>query len=119
VTSGVRCNIAHCQREILPTLSAHGVCLGHYLEMASIRLQAALELCQEGRPVEPGAFDWLLSQGDFAAHALAQGGGAADPVERTRLLELLLCLANLHEYAEHHSLETTPSARSVAAAQAR
>jgi hypothetical protein len=80
--------------------------------MAFVQVEAALRICQGGGPVEPGAFDWLLLQGDVAARTLARGGGAADPVERTRLLELLLCLANLHEYVAHHSIETRRSARS-------
>jgi hypothetical protein len=87
------------------SLSAQGVCVGHYLEMAFARIETALALCKQSAPVEPEEFDWLLSQGDFAAQALAKGGGATDPIERTRLLELLLCVANLHEYTAHHSVE--------------
>jgi hypothetical protein len=111
VTGCLRCQIAGCPRDVLACLSAQGVCLGHYLEIVFVRLETALNLCQEGKPLEPAAFDWLLSQGDFAAQALAKGGGATDPIERTRLLELLLCLANLQEYAAHHSIEATHSAR--------
>ena len=79
--------------------------------MVFVRLETALDLCQQCKPVEPEAFDWLLAQGDFAARALAKGGGATDPIERTRLLELLLCLANLHESAERHLIETMSTAR--------
>jgi hypothetical protein len=76
-----------------------------------LRVEAAFKLCHEGSPVEPGAFDWLLSQGDFAARALDKDSGVTDALERTRLLELLLCLANLHEYRAHHSIElSSPSA---------
>ncbi|MGB6200450.1 MAG: hypothetical protein WA871_04825 [Candidatus Acidiferrales bacterium] len=103
----LRCQIIECQRDVAPALAVHGVCVGHFLEMVLVRLDVALVLCQEGKPVEAGQFDWLLSQGDFAARALAKDGGAADPVERTRLLELLLCLANLHEYAQQHSIDAT------------
>ena len=111
MTGCLRCRIAGCQRDVLASLSTQGVCLGHYLEMVFVRLETALDLCQQCKPVEPEAFKWLLAQGDFAAQALAKGGGATDPIERTRLLELLLCLANLHENAEHHSIETMPTAR--------
>jgi len=105
VTRSVSCQIAGCQRDVLASLSAQGVCLGHYLEMVFVRLETALDLCQRSKPVDFALLDWLFSQGDFAAQALAKGGGAIDPTERTRLLELLLCLANLHEYAKHHSIE--------------
>jgi hypothetical protein len=77
--------------------------------MAFVRIESALALCDQSARVKPEEFDWLLSQGDFAAQALAQGGGATDPIERTRLLELLLCVANLHEHAAHHSVEATRS----------
>ena len=104
-----RCRIADCQREVPESVSPHGVCLGHYLEMAFVRIESALALRDQSARVKPEEFDWLLSQGDFAAQALAKGGGATDPIERTRLLELLLCVANLHEHAAHHSVEATRS----------
>lgn len=107
VADGLRCRTTGCQREVVPSLQAHGVCLGHYLDMVYARMDSALDLCQRGAPVDPRAFEWLLSQGDFAARALQKGGEATDLVERTRLLELLLCLANLHEYAAHHSIKVT------------
>jgi hypothetical protein len=99
-------------------LAAQGICLEHYLAAAFDRLSAALQLCHDGRPVDPGAVDWLLSQGEFAAQTLAHGEGASDPLERTRLLELLLCLANLHEYVQHHSIEPPRSARPARSARA-
>ena len=92
--------------------------MGHYLDLIFVRLGAVLDLCQTGRQIAPGAFDWLLTQGDFAARALADGGGATEPGERTRLLELLLCLANLNEYALHHSIESPPPLRAAKAADA-
>ncbi|MGB6432072.1 MAG: hypothetical protein WBF06_15950 [Candidatus Acidiferrales bacterium] len=107
----VSCQVAGCRRDVLPSLATQGLCLGHYLEMAFVRVEAALEICQTGGPVVPGSFDWLLLQGDVAAETLAKGGGAPDPIERTRLLELLLCLANLHEYVAHHTIEARRSAR--------
>ena len=118
MVSVLRCKNGDCNRDVLPTLAAQGVCLEHYLATAFDRLSTALELCHNGRPVDPNAVDWLFSQGEFAAQTLAQGDGASDPLERTRLLELLLCLANLHEYVEHHSIEPPRSARSARAAQA-
>jgi hypothetical protein len=118
VSGSLRCRIAGCPRDVAPPLSVQGVCVGHYLDDVLDRLNAALDLCQAGKSIEHGAFDWLLSQGDFAARALEQGGGAIDPVERTQLLELLLCLANLHEYARHHSLEAPAPARPASAAEA-
>jgi hypothetical protein len=119
VSAGLHCQIAECQRDVVPALSVQGLCVGHYLDVVLLRLQAALDLCQNGALVERGSFDWLLSQGEFAARALRKGAGVSDPLERTRLLEFLLCLANLHEYAEHHSFEPAPPARARVAANAQ
>jgi hypothetical protein len=114
VSARVHCQIAECRRDVVPALSVQGLCVEHYLDVVSARLQTALELCQSGAPVERGRFDWLLSQGEFAARALSKGAGVSDPLERTRLLEFLLCLANLHEYAERHSSGPAPPARARA-----
>jgi len=115
VTLSLRCQIAGCERDVLASLAGQGICLGHYLEIVFVRLETALDLCQRNKPVEPAALEWLLSQGDLVAQTLAKGGGATDPTERTRLLELLLCLANLHEYAAHHSIE--PAVQPIRSAQ--
>jgi hypothetical protein len=119
VSAGLHCQIADCQRDVVPALSVQGLCVEHYLEVVLVRLQAALELCHDGASVERGRFDWLLSQGEFAARALGKGAGVSDPLERTRLLEFLLCLANLHEYAARHSFQPAPPARARVAASAQ
>lgn len=79
--------------------------MDHYVELAFSRLRGAFEFCHQGRPVDPYALDWLLAQADFAVHALSQNADTQTPGQRGKLLELLLGLANLHEYVRHHSVE--------------
>jgi len=40
--------------------------------------------------------------------SLEEGAAVPKPEERERMLELLLSLANLHEYAAHHSISLRP-----------
>jgi hypothetical protein len=41
----------------------------------------------------------------MAGYSLSQEGGTHTPAQHNKLLELLLCLANLQEYLRHHSVE--------------
>ena len=64
----------------------------------------ALQLCQQGEPIDPGLLDWLLAQGDFIVQLLSQESHADALAQRKRLLELLSCLTNLQEYLRHHAV---------------
>jgi hypothetical protein len=99
-----QCRADGCVKLVFPTLLGEGVCLDHYLERVFLQMGMAMEMCQQGRPVEFGTFDWLLSQGEFAAATLANKNSGATSMHRTRLLEVLLCLSNLSEYVRHHSV---------------
>jgi hypothetical protein len=99
-----QCRADGCGNLVFPTLSAEGVCMDHYLERVFLQMGMAMEMCQQCRPVEFGTFDWLLSQGEFAAATLANKNSGASSMHRTRLLEVLLCLSNLNEYVRHHSV---------------
>jgi hypothetical protein len=54
--------------------------------------------------------DWLLNQVDFAVEALGQEDNLWDSDQRSKLLELLLGVANLNEYIRH-SLVSVPQYR--------
>lgn len=94
-----------CGQAVLSALAQEGLCLDHYTEQAFLRLRAALELCHQGRPLDPHLLDWLLADADFAAQSLSQKAQAHTPEQRAKLLELLLSLANLLEYLRHHSVQ--------------
>ena len=98
------CQIDACCQRVPANLAQQGVCLNHYLDEAFTRTAAALQLCQQGQPVDPGLLDWLLAQGDFAVQLLSKESHADSVEQRSRLLELLLCLTNIQEYVRHHSI---------------
>jgi len=103
------CQVTGCQESVPPALARELLCLDHYIEQALARLQGAVELCRQGQPVDPRIVDWLLGDADFAVQSLSQEGGTHTPTQHNKLLELLLCLANLQEYLRHHSVEVKPA----------
>ena len=90
------CRVGACSTPIPQTLSRQGVCLTHYLDEVFTRLSAVEERCRQNEFPDARTLTWLRQQGDFAVTLLS--GDVPDySKDRTRLLELLLCLANLHE----------------------
>jgi hypothetical protein len=77
------------------------------LDDAFTRVAQTLALCQLGQPLGTETVDWLIEQGDLAVRLLSGGGMAKSSEERAKLLELLLCLANVQEYVRHHSVSKT------------
>jgi hypothetical protein len=74
------------------------------LDEAFTRVARTLQLCQQGQPLDSGTVEWLTDQGDLAVRLLSQDGMTKVSDERVKLLELLLCLANVQEYVRHHSV---------------
>jgi hypothetical protein len=96
VSTQVRaCRIGACSTAIPPTLSRQGVCLAHYLDEVFTRISAVEKRCRQNEFPDSRTLSWLRRQGDFAVTLLSDDG--PDSADRARLLELLLCLANLHE----------------------
>jgi hypothetical protein len=54
--------------------------------------------------LDPHDLEWLLSDALAIVKNLEEGAGDPNPDQRDRMLELLLILANLHEYVAHHSV---------------
>ena len=98
------CQIDACCKPVPTVLAQQGVCLDHYLDEAFTQTAAALRLCQQGQPLDPRTIDWLLAQGDFTVQLLAKSNNMQSLQQRSRVLELLLCLTNVHEYLRHHSV---------------
>ncbi len=97
VTTQIRvCRIGACSAPIPATLARQGTCLAHYLDEVFTRISAVQERCHQGELPDGRTLNWLSQQGDLAVTLLSADG--PEPSEdRSRLLELLLCLANLHE----------------------
>ena len=97
VSTQVRaCRVGACSAPIPATLLRHGVCLGHYLDDVFTRISAVQERANQNELPDSRTLTWLRQQGDFAV-ALLSNNSPEITEDRSRLLELLLCLANLHE----------------------
>ncbi len=96
------CQVGACSDRVPVTLTEHGVCLGHYLDDAFARVSSALEMRRRGKALDARTIAWLQAQGDFVVQLLSKDSAAQTAEERTRLLELLLCLANVQEYSRQN-----------------
>ena len=100
----VPCRRDACPKTIPKALASEQLCLDHFLDEAFVRTDEALQGCRSGRPVNPKGLEWLLADALAIVKNLEEGAGEPNPEQRDRMLELLLILANLHEYVAHHSV---------------
>ena len=85
----------------MPVLAGDGVCLTHFVEMVVTRADQVRGSCVDSQPVDQEILDWLLGDARHVAQALS----SSEPeCFSEQVLELLLCLANLHDYVRHHSV---------------
>jgi len=101
----IECKVEGCEGNVMPSLTQMGLCLDHYLEEAMHHLGQALENCKQGVPVKSEELAHLIQEADFATNYLAspQPGQELSP-RRERMLELVLGVANLHEYLRRNVL---------------
>lgn len=90
------CRVGACSAPIPASLTRQGACLAHYLDEVFTRISAVQERCRQKELPDSRTVNWLSQQGDLAV-TLLSGDGPHSSEDRARLLELLLCLANLHE----------------------
>jgi len=78
----------------------------HFLDEALLRTDETSRSCREGRPINPEELEWLLADALVIVTSLETDTEAqpSNAVQRERMLELLLVLADLHEYVAHHSV---------------
>jgi hypothetical protein len=98
------CRRAGCANSIPAALASERICLDHFLDDAFVRTDVTLNRCREGGPMNSGDVEWLLSDALAIVKNLEEKAGDPRPQQRDRMLELLLMLANLHEYVAHHSI---------------
>jgi hypothetical protein len=98
------CRRAPCEKSIPPALAAEHLCLDHFLDEAFVRTDHTLARCRQGHAMNPGELEWLLADALAIVKNLEEDAADPNPEQRERMLELLLILANLHEYVAHHSI---------------
>jgi len=104
--AGGTCRRAGCANPIPKSLAGEQLCLDHFLDEAFIRTDHAMQSCREGKFVNASSLEWLLSDALATVKNLEEGAAEPKPEQRDRMLELLLILANLHEYVAHHSVRS-------------
>lgn len=98
------CRRAGCENPIPVALANEQLCLEHFLDDAFNRTDQTFGRCREGRAMNPADVEWLLSDALAIVKNLEEKASDPHPQQRDRMLELLLMLANLHEYVAHHSI---------------
>jgi hypothetical protein len=102
--TSIYCNRAGCANPAPPALFSAQLCLDHFLDEAFVRSDQALTRCREGVPLSKESLEWLLSDALATVKNLEDSAEEPCPEQRDRMLELLLILANLHEYVSHHAV---------------
>lgn len=98
------CRRAQCANPIPAALATERLCLGHFLDEAFLRADHTLGRCHEGFAINASELEWLLADALAIVNNLDDEITGLKPELRDRMLELLLILANLHEYVAHHSV---------------
>lgn len=98
------CRRTGCVNSIPTALANEQICLEHFLDDAFLRTDQTFDRCREGRAMNPADVEWLLSDALAIVKNLEEKASDPQPQQRDRMLELLLMLANLHEYVAHHSI---------------
>jgi hypothetical protein len=103
------CRRARCPNYIPASLASEQMCLDHFLDEAFLRSDQIMQRFREGNPIDPPVLERLLADALTIVTNLEEGAAQPKPEERDRMLELLLSLANLHEYAAHHAISLGPA----------
>ena len=104
------CRIDRCGETVPPALAAEALCLDHFLDQSFTRADFALDRCHRGETVDRATLDWLLADAHVTLNALSEVAAKHDLAQQSRILELLLCIANLSEYIAHHSVRYSTQA---------
>jgi hypothetical protein len=100
------CRRAPCANPIPPGLISEQLCLDHFLDEAFVRTDQTLEGWHHGAPVDAQTVDYLLADALAVVNNLEASADDPNPDQRDRMLELLLSIANLHEYVARHPVQT-------------
>ena len=100
------CRKVSCANVIPQSLSGEQLCLDHFLDEAFRRTDQALQRCRAGELIDSKGVEHLLADALAIVNNLDEEPEERSADQRDRMLELLLILANLHEYVAHISTQT-------------
>ena len=97
------CRKTSCANQIPQSLAAEQLCLDHFLDAAFTRTDEALQRSRAGYPIDTAGLEAMLADALTIVNSLDDQSEQSEN-QRDRMLELLLILANLHEYIAHGSI---------------
>jgi hypothetical protein len=95
------CHCQDCEVEVPESLGDNSLCLEHYMAEATQRLYETKDSFDCGQGVDRETFDWLLAQVDLIVEMIGNESLATSEDQRSKLLQLLLGIANLNECIHH------------------
>jgi hypothetical protein len=98
------CRMEGCGQHVPDQLMHDRLCLEHFVEHTYARAQHAVESYQQDLPFRLDAVQWMFEDAKFSLMALLR---ESDRPYREGLSELMVCLANLHEYVRYHADKAT------------
>ena len=93
------CKIPGCGCGVALVIAEEGLCVTHFLDQAFDRASTALAFSQRAMPLGASTLECLLDDAHLAAQLLTEPADPLETAPRERILEFLLCVANLHEDA--------------------
>jgi hypothetical protein len=93
------CKVPGCGRKVAMVIAQKGLCVTHFLDQAFDHASTALAFSQGSVPLEASTLNGLLDDAHLAAQLLTEPSYPLESAPRERILEFLLCVANLHEDA--------------------
>ncbi len=103
------CRMTGCEQGVHATLAREFLCLDHFVEQTLTRARHALDQYLHGHTMDQETLDWLFGDAQAAVWSLAQNASGQSAAQREKILELLLCVANIRDYLRHHSMHLAPS----------
>ena len=94
------CRMEGCGQHVPAQLAQERLCLEHFVEHTYVRAQHAVQGYQEDLPFRLEAVEWMFEDAKFSLMAMVRD---TDRPYREGLCELMICLANLHEFVRFHA----------------
>ena len=90
-----------CEMKVLGQMNNRDLCLEHYLSEATEKLDTTADCFRCGLGVDDETMDWMLLQVDFVVETIGNDSLDLSEDDRSKLLQLLLSVANLNEFIRH------------------
>jgi hypothetical protein len=101
----LRCTVPGCGQTAVLDLQDGALCVDHFLEDAFAQSAIAQQLCEMALPVGEELLDGLFRETQSAGLLLLNEASDHQITQREKILEFLLCVANLYEYAARHPVQ--------------